>query len=133
VRRFTLGMRMMRGFTINGRQMAGASVADDEIVRLGRTEIWEFVNDSPMAHPMHVHGLQYRVIGRSSDTGASDLRAGVVDAGLHDTVLVFPRERVRLALTFEDFTGLYRCHCHNIKHEDNGMMRYYRVEPGAPS
>jgi len=128
LRRFTLGMRMMRGFTINGRQMAGASVADDEIVRLGDTEVWEFVNDSPMAHPMHIHGLQFRVLGRSSDTGASDLRSGVVDAGLHDTVLVFPRERVRLALTFEDFTGLYMYHCHNMEHEDNGMMRYYRVD-----
>ncbi len=128
VRRFTLGMRMMHGFTINGRQMAGATVADDEIVRLGRTEIWEFVNESPMPHPMHVHGLQFSVIGRSSDRSAGDLHAGVVDAGLHDTVLVFPGERVRIALTFEDFTGYYMYHCHNMEHEDDGMMRYYRVD-----
>jgi len=128
VRRFVLGMRMMQGFTLNGRQMAGATVADDEIVRLGRTEIWEFVNDSMMPHPMHIHGLQFSVLERASGRGSSDLRAGVVDAGLHDTVLVFPGERVRLALTFEDFTGFYMYHCHNMEHEDNGMMRYYRVE-----
>jgi FtsP/CotA-like multicopper oxidase with cupredoxin domain len=127
VRRFQLGMRMMEGFTINGRRMAGTTVADDETVRLGRTEIWEFRNDSMMAHPMHVHGLQFGVVGRDSDR-ADDLRAGVVDAGLHDTVLVFPGERVRIALTFEDFTGFYMYHCHNMEHEDNGMMRYYRVD-----
>lgn len=128
VRRFTLDMRMMRGFTINGRRMAGTTVADDEIVRLGQTEIWEFLNDSPMAHPMHVHGLQFSVIGRKSDRRPDELRAGIVDAGLHDTVLVFPGERVRIALAFEDFAGLYMYHCHNMEHEDNGMMRYYRVE-----
>ena len=50
-----------------------------------------------------------------------------MDAGLHDTVLVLPGERVRVALTFNDFKGLYVYHCHNMEHEDNGMMRYYRV------
>lgn len=126
VRRFELGMRMMRGFTINGRRMDGTSVADDEIVSLGRTEIWEFQNGTMMAHPMHVHGLQFGIVGRAGGE-ASDLRAGLVDRGRHDTVLVLPGERVRIALSFRDFTGLYMYHCHNMEHEDNGMMRYYRV------
>jgi FtsP/CotA-like multicopper oxidase with cupredoxin domain len=130
IRRFELGMRMMRGFSINGRQFEGATVADDEIVALGDTEIWKFVNDTMMPHPMHVHGLQFAVIGRQSFSdrrGWSGLDAGLVDAGLHDTVLVLPGERVRVALTFNDFKGLYVYHCHNMEHEDNGMMRYYRV------
>ena len=59
VRRFRLDMAMMRGFTINGRRFEGATVADDEVVRLGDTEVWEFFNDSMMPHPMHVHGLQF--------------------------------------------------------------------------
>jgi len=128
VRRFELGMRMMQGFTLNGRRMSGTSVADDEVVRLGRTEIWELFNDTMMPHPMHIHGLQFRILERAPNRDPGDLHAGVVDAGLHDTVLVFPGERVRLALKFEDFTGLYMYHCHNMEHEDNGMMRYYRVE-----
>jgi FtsP/CotA-like multicopper oxidase with cupredoxin domain len=53
--------------------------------------------------------------------------AGIVDSGLHDTVLVLPGERVRIAMTFKDFEGLYLYHCHNMEHEDNGMMRYYEV------
>ncbi len=130
VRRFNLSMRMMRGFAINGRQFEGATVADDEIVRLGQTEIWEFFNDSMMPHPMHVHGLQFSVVERqtSGRRYGDGLSAGIVDAGLHDTVLVLPGERVRIALTFTDFTGLYLYHCHNMEHEDNGMMRYYRVQ-----
>lgn len=130
IRRFELGMRMMRGFFINGRQFEGATVADDEIVALGDTEIWEFVNDTMMPHPMHVHGLQFAVVERRRITdrrGWSGLDSGLVDAGLLDTVLVLPGERVRIALTFSDFEGLYIYHCHNMEHEDNGMMRYYRV------
>ncbi|KFF50355.1 MULTISPECIES: multicopper oxidase family protein [Halomonas] len=127
VRRFELGMRMMQGFTINGRQMEGATVADDEIVRLAQTEIWEFVNNTMMPHPMHVHGLQFLVQERISAGGKTDLHDGIIDAGLHDTVLVFPEERVRIALTFKDFEGFYMYHCHTMEHEDAGMMRYFKV------
>jgi len=79
---------------------------------------------------MHVHGLQFAVIERHKSRGMggwSGLDAGLVDAGRHDTVLVLPGERVRIALTFTDFEGFYLYHCHNMEHEDNGMMRYYKV------
>jgi len=128
VRRFELGMRMMRGFTINGRRMNGTNVADDEIVQIGTSEIWEFHNRTMMPHPMHVHGLQFGVISRQGGDANHDLRAGLVDEGRHDTVLVLPGERVRIALAFEDFDGLYMYHCHNMEHEDHGMMRYYRIK-----
>jgi FtsP/CotA-like multicopper oxidase with cupredoxin domain len=55
------------------------------------------------------------------------LKDGFVDAGWHDTVLVTPGERVRLLMRFTDFEGLYMYHCHNLEHEDMGMMRNYRV------
>jgi len=114
----------------NSRQFEGATVADDEIVVLGDTELWEFVNTSMLPHPMHVHGLQFSVVDRQRidrQSGRSGLEAGLVDVGLHDTVLVLPGERVRIALIFTDFEGLYLYRYHNMAHEDNGMMRYYRV------
>jgi FtsP/CotA-like multicopper oxidase with cupredoxin domain len=128
-RRFELMMRMMRG-TINGRHFEGTQVADDEIVRLGSVEVWEFENRSMLPHPMHVHGLQFLVLERRAAMGAmgwNGLEDGHVDAGWHDTVLVMPGQRVRILLDFRDYTGLYLYHCHNLEHEDGGMMRYYRV------
>ena len=117
---------MMRGFAINGRRFDGTNVADDEKVRLGDTEIWEFHNNTPMPHPMHIHGLQFNVVGRRG--GSSDsLQQGLVDSGWHDTVLVMPRETVQVAMKFERFDGLYIYHCHNMEHEDAGMMRYFQV------
>ncbi|MBL3827369.1 MULTISPECIES: multicopper oxidase family protein [unclassified Marinobacter] len=126
IRSFELSPVMMRGFAMNGRRFDGTNVADDEKVRLGDTEIWEFHNNTPMPHPMHIHGLQFNVVGRRG--GSSDsLQQGLVDSGWHDTVLVMPRETVQLAMKFERFDGLYIYHCHNMEHEDAGMMRYFQV------
>ena len=130
-RRIQMSMMRGQGF-LNGRIFDMEEVADDERVRLGTTEVWEFVNDSPMAHPMHVHNLQFRVIERSSVTSTAGdpngLSAGFTDEGLKDIVLVLPGQRVKVLMKFEDHTGLYLYHCHILEHEDLGMMRNYRVE-----
>ena len=55
------------------------------------------------------------------------MREGYVDEGWKDTVLVMPGEGVRLLLRF-DFPDLFLFHCHNLEHEDLGMMRNYRAE-----
>jgi FtsP/CotA-like multicopper oxidase with cupredoxin domain len=39
-----------------------------------------------------------------------------------------PGEAVRVLVKFEQYAGLYLYHCHNLEHEDGGMMRNYRVE-----
>ena len=129
----TIRLTMGRGQAfLNGRTFEMDAIADDERVRLGTTEVWEFVNDSPMAHPMHVHNLHFRVIERSGATSAAgdaaSLSAGFTDEGLKDVVLVLPGQRVKVLMKFEDHTGLYLYHCHILEHEDLGMMRNYRVE-----
>jgi len=129
----TFQLSMQRGqATLNGRAFGRMDeVADDEKVKLGTTEVWEFANDASfgmrMAHPMHVHNLQYRVIGRTGAAG-HPLSAGFTDEGLKDVVLVLPGERVRVLMKFEDYTGIYLYHCHILEHEDLGMMRNYLVQ-----
>lgn len=134
-RTFNLTMDRME-WSIDGRTFEMTEVADKEKVRLGTTEIWEFHNDvsggmGKMAHPIHVHGLQFRILDRQIDRANraawETLKNGFVDEGWHDTVLVMPGERVKIALRFEDYAGLYLYHCHNLEHEDMGMMRNYRV------
>lgn len=123
-RQFHIAMNHMRG-VINNRVFEMTRVADDEVVQLGTREVWEFINRGGMPalpHPMHVHGLQFRVIGR---LGA--LYSGYMDEGWKDSVMLMPGERVRLAMRFEDYDGLFLYHCHNLEHEDMGMMRNYYV------
>lgn len=138
-RRISLSMARM-SWQLNGRPFEMERVASNEIVRLNTLEAWEFVNPvggmgmmggMAMAHPMHIHGGQFQVLGRevlpAFAAGRNTLREGFVDEGWKDTVLVMPGERVRLLMRFEKHVGLFIYHCHNLEHEDMGMMRNYVV------
>ena len=85
-----------------------------------------------MAHPIHLHGQQFQIVSRSISTQHSDayasVRDGFIETGLKDTVLVMPGETVRIIKPFQDFKGLFMFHCHNLEHEDMGMMRDFLVE-----
>lgn len=130
----TSGMR----WSLNGRVFEMDGVANDEIVRLGSTEVWEFVNEASMhmmgsmPHPLHVHSVQFRVIDRRVHPDAMaawrSVREGYVDEGWKDTVLVMPGERVRVLIRFDYYPGLFLYHCHNLEHEDAGMMRNYLIK-----
>jgi len=98
----------------------------------GRTFSMEFANQPngmgmEMAHPMHIHGRQFRVLERTGGRATNALREGIVDAGWTDTVLVLPGETVLVQVTFTSHPGLYLYHCHILEHEDMGMMRNFRV------
>lgn len=141
-RRFSLSFGPGMVWTLNGRTFEMEDVAREEIVKLGDLEIWEFENRTGLGrgmmgsmqlpHPMHIHGLQFQVIERTISAADaerwSSLREGLLDSGWHDTVLVFPGEKVKVLLKFEDFEGLYLYHCHNLEHEDMGMMRNYKIQ-----
>jgi FtsP/CotA-like multicopper oxidase with cupredoxin domain len=85
-----------------------------------------------MAHPIHLHGQQFQIVSRtvSADNEAdyATVRDGFIENGLKDVVLVMPGENVRIIKPFQDFKGLFMYHCHNLEHEDMGMMRDFLVE-----
>jgi FtsP/CotA-like multicopper oxidase with cupredoxin domain len=124
-------------WTLNGRTFDMHGVAQEEQVQLGDLVLWEFANlpgqgmmADFMAHPMHIHGVQFQVVEREVDpnyrAGWESVRAGYMDEGWKDTVLVMPGERVRVIMRFTQ-PGLFLYHCHNLEHEDMGMMRNYLV------
>jgi FtsP/CotA-like multicopper oxidase with cupredoxin domain len=130
IRRVSLTFQRME-WLLGGRTFAMADVAPEETVAAGSTQLWEFENlANPMgmeaAHPIHMHGRQFRVLDRTGGR-ANTLRAGIVDGGWRDTVLVLPGETVRVQVTFTHHPGLYLYHCHILEHEDMGMMRNFRV------
>jgi bilirubin oxidase len=119
-----LAFRHMRGF-LNGRRFDMNAVAADERAPLRRAAVWTFSNDGrgmAMPHPMHIHGVRFRVLERSGGAAAADLREGIVDAGYKDMFLIFPGERVRVSFVPAE-PGMFMYHCHNLEHEDGGMMR----------
>ena len=131
MQRFLKGMN----FLINGRMFNMDEIAFD--VKRGSREIWSISNPKlGMPHPIHLHGFSFQVIERSRSpkqvAGLATFGRGrtVSDLGWKDTVLVWPGETVRIAIDFShDFPGdqTFLVHCHNLEHEDAGMMINYRV------
>lgn len=122
-----MGMMMSRGsggtgFSINQQSFDMRRI--DEVVRLNDIEVWEFTNNSPMAHPVHIHDIQFRVLSRNGGPPEAN------ELGMKDTILVNPNETVRLITRFENYadeTAPYMYHCHILEHEDQGMMGQFVV------
>ena len=107
------------------------------VVKRGGIEEWEVRNAAAsMPHPLHIHGVQFRVIARAGSPEqvrrlAVDKRGlTVTDLGWKDSVLSWPGETVRIVTVFSHpFLGdqVYMVHCHNLEHEDAGMMLNLKV------
>jgi FtsP/CotA-like multicopper oxidase with cupredoxin domain len=94
---------------------------------------------------MHVHEVVFEVVNREalvldsdSDEPVVPLQlSGVVRApepwetGFKDTVTAFPGEVTRIRAQFRS-PGQFVWHCHIVEHEDNEMMRPYRIGPEQP-
>jgi spore coat protein A len=102
------------------------------IARLGETEIWEIENFTAFPHPIHLHATQFQLLDRvNRQTGPVELAE--YELGWEDTVTVNPRERVRIIVPFEQFSGTFVWHCHMLEHEDHEMMRPFQVVAPEPN
>ena len=115
-----MGMGMGRGmgmrFLINGREFDHTRV--DDRVRLGSVEDWEYINETTMDHPMHVHTNPFQRVDMD----------GQVERAWRDVILVRAGARARLRIRFADYVGTTVQHCHILDHEDLGMMSTMLVE-----
>ena len=119
--------RDMHTRTMSVHQINGLSYQMDRIderVPFGETEIWSFINENQFAHPVHLHATHFRVLSREGGRG----QVMPWERGLKDTVLVHPEETVKVAVRFSAHPGLFLLHCHNLEHEDVGMMLNILVE-----
>jgi FtsP/CotA-like multicopper oxidase with cupredoxin domain len=116
---FTLAMSGMV-HTINGQLFSMERT--DFTVPFGDVEIWEYRNTSTQPHPMHAHAALCQVLSRSSTANLPP-----EDNGWKDTLLVNPGETVRVLTRFDTHPGVFVHHCHNLEHEDSGMMQNFEV------
>jgi spore coat protein A len=112
---------------------------------LGATEVWEFYNTTGDAHPMHVHEVIFEVVNREGlvlDPVTGEVAQpvqldGVItppepwETGFKDTVTAYPGQVTRVRAQFNT-PGQFVWHCHIVEHEDNEMMRPYRIGPEQP-
>ena len=111
---------------------------------VGDTEIWAIHNTTGDAHPMHVHEVAFEVVNREGLVLDAEGEVvlpiqldGVVtppeswETGVKDTVTALPGQVTRVRIHFTD-PGQFVWHCHIVEHEDNEMMRPYRIGPIQP-
>jgi bilirubin oxidase len=113
---------------LNGDFLINGLYFDKDVINfsipLNNTEIWTISNQSAIAHPFHIHDIQFYVLDRN---GA---QPPVTEQGRKDVILIHPMETVRLITQFTDFANdsvPYMLHCHMLTHEDQGMMLQFEV------
>jgi FtsP/CotA-like multicopper oxidase with cupredoxin domain len=70
-----------------------------------------------------MHEVQFQVLSRSGGRA----RLFPWEGGWKDTVLVQPGETVEVITQFTQHRGRYLLHCHNVVHEDGGMMMNFEI------
>ncbi|XAZ30218.1 multicopper oxidase domain-containing protein [Paenarthrobacter ureafaciens] len=73
-----------------------------------RVEV-NFINDTAMWHPLHLHGHTFQVSGGGARK---------------DTVIVRPKQTVTVIFD-ADNPGQWLTHCHNAYHAERGMMAVF--------
>lgn len=119
-----------------------------EYVDEGSVELWNIVNLTGDTHPIHLHLVQFRIVGRLAfgdppvdfvqqfnfvpPRGTSYEAPDAVEDGWKDVVRVNPGTCTQV-LAYFDLPGHYVYHCHILEHEDAGMMRPFTVLPAPRS
>ena len=120
----SMGMNQLNGkFQINNTAFDLKTI--NYTVSLDNTEIWSIRNMSGIAHPFHIHDVQFNILDRNGSSPEAN------EMGWKDVVLIKPQETVRFIAKFEHFADTlipYMYHCHLLTHEDGGMMGQFLVK-----
>lgn len=102
----------------------------DYTIPLGQTEKWKLVNKSMVAHPFHIHDVQFQIISRNGMPPAPE------ESGWKDVVLIPSDDSIEFITRFDDYADdnvPYMYHCHILMHEDAGMMGQFIVTKNKTS
>ncbi|MDH4150653.1 MAG: multicopper oxidase family protein [Betaproteobacteria bacterium] len=105
-------------WTINGVARKGHVHERMLTLKRGGHYVFAMDNDTAWHHPIHIHGIAFRVISRNGKP--TQYREWA------DTALMAPRERVEIAFV-ADNPGDWMFHCHILSHQSGGMMTAIRI------
>ena len=97
-------------------------------VKEGTSQVWVLKNGGgSWSHPIHPHFEEGRILSRKGTAQPDPTSA--IETGRKDVYRLDPSETVEMAMRFRDYKGIYPMHCHNVVHEDHGMMARFDVVP----
>ncbi len=74
-------------------------------------------------HPIHMHLEEHRILSRNGKA----IPTTSPEHARKDTIWLGENETVRVFMRFRGYKGRYVMHCHNVIHEDSGMMVRFDV------
>jgi FtsP/CotA-like multicopper oxidase with cupredoxin domain len=107
----------------NGSWVVNGKVFDENTVSanpaMGTEEIWTIQNPGGgWQHPVHIHFEEHRTLMRNG----TPIPSTCSEYGRKDVIQLGAKQEVKLFMRFRDVKGRYVMHCHNVIHEDSGMM-----------
>ncbi len=95
-------------------------------VKEGTAEIWVHKNGGgSWSHPIHPHYEEGRIL--SYNGAAQPDPTKPLEGGRKDVYRLDPSSTITTAMRFRDYKGIYPMHCHNVVHEDHGMMAMWKI------
>jgi len=95
-------------------------------VKEGTSEVWVHKNGGgSWSHPLHVHYEEGRIL--SYNGAAQPDPTKPLEGGRKDVYRIDPSATITTAMRFRDYKGIYPMHCHNVVHEDHGMMAMWKI------
>ena len=95
-------------------------------VKEGSAEVWVHKNGGgSWSHPIHPHFEEGRILSRKGTAQPNPTSA--IETGRKDVYRLDPSETLETAMRFRDYKGIYPMHCHNVVHEDHGMMAMWKI------
>ncbi len=95
-------------------------------VKEGTEEVWVHKNGGgSWSHPIHPHYEEGRILSRKGT--ATPNPTGAIENSRKDVYRLDPSETIETAMRFRDYKGIYPMHCHNVVHEDHGMMAMWKI------
>ena len=110
------------GWNVNGKLIDCSRV--NFTMKRGRPERWIFETGGGWGHPIHNHFVEGRIVRRNGVA----IGPGHYEYCRKDVVALYPGDTVEYWVTATDYVGVYPMHCHNVVHEDAGMMLLFRVD-----
>ena len=95
-------------------------------VKEGTAEVWVHKNGGgSWSHPIHPHYEEGRIL--SYNGAAQPDPTKPLEGGRKDVYRLDPSSTITTAMRFRDYKGIYPMHCHNVVHEDHGMMAMWKI------
>ncbi|TRZ74986.1 MAG: T9SS C-terminal target domain-containing protein [Bacteroidetes bacterium] len=134
--------------TLNTGQFGGTWTIDNDTMDMGvindtilvnKQEMWTIHNTTKIAHPFHIHKVQFQVVNYVDSLGNMTAYPNLPPylMGFKDDVLIRAGVTLKFIAKFDSFPSMldtmncFMYHCHILTHEDKSMMHQFIVVDSA--